>query len=580
MVGIIDHPFICDKQQEIMIDAFIKYFNQGLEIANDFLRITAAKMTENRGLQYVFMIVLQLAFGFTKGGVFSLLTSGNAEKVRAHFFQLDESFPGGSTASRRMGQILETCKEKLLVLAGCVQDHFWVTVGEKARTRVSAEYQSGRCAIKPPPECFFGLVPPSKLFPSLTVEERGNLMPFFNALIYQLANHISSTAELVGHLKELSLDYDTKVFFLASKLGFFGGPPGKNMVYLQFKTLEQLAEGFNALLNEKLAGLEIIDLSVVSVDGTNVPVDKRDKTGSIGTGSRGTFFGHKASIGCDANCIPLNGTLDTGHCSDVNLYPDTINPIKDLANHTGQDIWSIVMDAAYSTMTVLSQAESIDAVPIVDINPKNSVLLTELKKKGIDLLNFTRKALKSASRKVKRKWRMILQAISKKQGSPVPLKQKESILRALLTLIGRGILRNGLSTVELQASEQLQKEIVSIRRKIRSSGTVYEKKAGLTALIYGSIEWLLVYSIRGQNEGINGILKKRGNLIGDGQHTSWIIGQGNLSGRQAMDCAGIKYVVCVKFLVTGQTDHFLRFIHNWRHDKSFFCIVILVIFCR
>ena len=246
----------------------------------------------------------------------------------------------------------------------------------------------------------------------------------------------------------------------------------------------------------------------------------------------------------------------------------------------GQDIWSVVMDAAYSTVSVLSHVESLNAVPIVDINPKNSALLKEFKKKGTELLEFARKGLKSASKKVKRQWIKVVRTISKKRSAPVPLKQKESILRALLTLIGRNILRKGLSAAELQASEQLRAELLSLRRKIRSSGTPYEKKVGLGALLYGSIEWLLVYSIRGQNEGINGILKKRGDLIGDGQHTSWLVGQGSLSARQAMDLTSIKYVVCIKFLVTGQTEHFLRFIHNWKHNKSFFCIVILVIFSR
>jgi len=580
MPAFIYYPFMSDKYQDITIDGLIKFYNQGLEIAIDFLKMTGTNITENRVLQFVFMVVLQLAFGLTKGGIFSLLTSGRAEKLRAYFLQLDGIFPGGSTASRRMGQVLETCKKKVMELASCFQDYFYVTAGDRERARFSARYQSSRRAMKPPPECFIGLIPPSKLFPSLSVEKRGVLMPFFNALIFQHANRISGNAELIGKLKEPSFDFDVMIFLLASKLGFFGGAPGKNMVYWQFKTLEGMAENYNSLLNEELVRLGMIDLTAVTVDGTNVPVDKRDKTGSIGTGSQGTFFGHKASIGCDANCIPLNSTLDTGHCSDVNLYPDTINPIKDLANRTGQDIWSVIMDAAYSTISVISHVESFNAVPVVDINPKNSALLKDLKKKGNDLLEFTRKAFKSASKKVKHKWRRVVRAISKKRNAPVPLKQKESILRALLTLIGGYILRKGLSAAELQASEKLRAEILSLRRKIRSSGTPYEKKVGLTALLYGSIEWFLIYSIRGQNEGINGILKKRGNLIGDGQHTSWLIGQASISGRQSMDIAGIKYVACVKFLVTGQTEHLLRFIHNWKHNKGFFCIVVLVVFSR
>jgi len=569
-----------DKYQDIIIDGLIRFYNQGLEIANDFLKMTATNITENRVLQFIFMVVLQLAFGLTKGGTFSLLTRGRTEKVRAYISQLDEAFPGGSTASRRMGQVLETCKGKLMELAGCFQDYFYVTAGEWARSWFSAEYHSSRHAMKPPPECFLGLIAPSKLFPSLDVEERGVLMPFFNALIYQHARRISSTAELIGDLKEPSFEDDAMIFRVASKLGFFGGSPGKNMVYEQFQTLESMAGNYDALLNEMLVKLKIADLSVVSVDGTNVPVDKRDTTGSIGTGSQGTFFGHKSSIACDANCMPLNCTLDTGHCSDVNLFPDTINPVKDLANRTGQEIWCATMDAAYSTISIISQVESMDVVPIVDINPKNSVLLKDLKEKGQDLLKLVRKAFKTVPRALKLKFRESLRTISKKRNSAIPLNEKKSILRALARHFSQRFLKTGLSLGEFQAAEQLQLELLRFRRKIRSNGTPYEKKVGLMALMYGTIEWFLIYSIRGQNEGINGILKKRGTLIGDGQHTSWLIGQGILSNRQAINCVGIKFVACVKFIVTGQEDHFLRFIHNWRHTKRFFCFLILVIFSR
>lgn len=479
-----------------------------------------------------------------------------------------------------MGQVLEACKEKLMALAVCFQDYFYLTAGKRARNRFAKEYHSSRRSMTPPPECFLGLIAPSKLFPNLDVEERGILIPFFNALIFQYARHISSTAELIGHLKTPLFEEDGVIFQLAGKLGFFGGAPGKNMVYEQFKILEQMADNYNDLLNEMVVELGMADLSVVSVDGTNIPVDKRDKTGSIGTGSQGTFFGHKSSIACDANCIPLNCTLDTGHCSDVNLFPDTFTPVKDLANRTGQEIWCATMDAAYSTISIISQVESMEVIPIVDINPKNSVLLKELKEKGQDLLVLVRRAFKTAQRVFKRKLREALCAISKKRTLTIPLNEKKSILGALTRLFAQKILKTGLSPSELQTAEQLRRELLRLRREIQSNGTPYEKKVGLMALIYGTIEWFLIYSIRGQNEGINGILKKRGDLIGDGQHTSWLIGQEILSNRQAMDCVGIKFIACVKFMVTGQADHILRFIHNWKHSKRFFCIIILVIFSR
>ena len=54
----------------------------------------------------------------------------------------------------------------------------------------------------------------------------------------------------------------------------------------------------------------------------------------------------------------------------------------------------MVTDDAYSDLSVLSQVESMNIIPIVDLNPKNSILLKELKEKGIELRKFTNKALK------------------------------------------------------------------------------------------------------------------------------------------------------------------------------------------
>jgi len=138
----------------------------------------------------------------------------------------------------------------------------------------------------------------------------------------------------------------------------------------------------------------------------------------------------------------------------------------------------------------------------------------------------------------------------------------------------------GYKSKKLHLIKGAQGELLGLRRKIRSSGTLYEKEVGLSALAYGTIEWLLIYSIRGQDEGINGLLKKRGALIGDGPHPLWIIRRKMLSNRQTMDSVGIKHVAVIKFIVTGQEDHFLRTVHNWRQYKRFFCFCLLLIICR
>jgi hypothetical protein len=579
MEPIVRFPYIDDNYQKIIVNEFKKIHAQAHEISATLVEKMGIRMTPNRMLQFVLLIIFQFAFGLTKSGTMSVFSSEKAAIIRTYVESVDKTFPGGSTVIQRVQSILDECKDEIITLSERVQDGFYLTVGTQARDAFASEYRTKRVSMTPPPETFIGLVAPSKQFPDLTVEERGILIPFFNARMYMNAKRISSTSELVGEIKTPSFNGAT-VFPLASKFGFFGGPPRSNAFYDAFQDLEHMAINFNEILNNELADLEMFDLSVVSVDGTNVPVDKRDTTGSIGTGSRGTFFGHKSSIACDARCFPLHCELDTGHRSDLKMFSDTIAPVKDLANRSGEDIWSVVADAAYSDPSVLSEVESMNAVPIVDINPKNSVLLKELKEKGIELQKFTKKALRLASRDLKLKLREKLRSISQKRGSSIPLDEKKSILGALTRLVGERVLLKGLTATDLQTAGQLRNELLAIRRKIRKGGTTYEKEVGLSALAYGTIEWLLLYSIRGQNEGINGLLKKRGVLIGDGQHTSWLIGRKNLSDRQKMDSVGIKHVAVVKFIVTGQNDHFLRKIHNWRQNKRFFCFCLLIIFCR
>ena len=67
------------------------------------------------------------------------------------------------------------------------------------------------------------------------------------------------------------------------------------------------------------------------------------------------------------------------HRSDLKMFSDTITPVKDVVNRAGEDIWCVVADATYSDLSVLLQVESKNTVPIVDINPNNSILLKEFK---------------------------------------------------------------------------------------------------------------------------------------------------------------------------------------------------------
>lgn len=208
----------------------------------------------------------------------------------------------------------------------------------------------------------------------------------------------------------------------------------------------------------------------------------------------------------------------------------------------------------------------------MDINPKNSRLLKKLKEKASALKKYTKKALKNMPREEKVKWREQVSRISRTSTSVIPLEKKKKRLKSILRRFGSRATRKGLTLGERQTAKRIRRELMAIRRKIRFHGTVYEKIVGLSAIAHGTIEWLLVYSIRGQNEGINGILKKRGDVIGDCQHTIWQLGNSNLSKHVSMAQVRIKFMVLVKFMITGQKIHHLRRVQNWRRRKFFFFI--------
>ena len=140
--------------------------------------------------------------------------------------------------------------------------------------------------------------------------------------------------------------------------------------------------------------------------------------------------------------------------------------------------------------------------------------------------------------------------------------------------------RRGLTKAERAKERRLRKKVVRVRREIRGQGTASEKKRALLKIMRGTIEWHLIYGIRGQNEGINGIFKKRGNLIGDGQHTSWLIGHSSIKSRVNSNTVSLKMVSYCYCEVMGTSSHCMRRLHNWRREKSPFIVIFWGIFCR
>ena len=74
-------PYISNSQQEMIIEAFIKFYNKGYEIALDCLHKTGLNITIERMLQFIFLVIFQISFGLSRGSAISILASGQAEKV-------------------------------------------------------------------------------------------------------------------------------------------------------------------------------------------------------------------------------------------------------------------------------------------------------------------------------------------------------------------------------------------------------------------------------------------------------------------------------------------------------------------
>ncbi len=582
-------PYISDLYQEVLLETLDRVEERVDEICQSFLEGAGLQFGVQRARQFVLLALLEVVFAVPATATHRVFSHPAAGKIRDHITNIAGKFPGGSTVTRRLRQVKKYCWEEVLALGTDTLDDLQVGVGRRARETLRTHLATTRAKITPPPECFTGIIPPSVAFPQLPVEQRANVTRFLNAYLYSAGRRLSSVAELVGALKTPVLGGGGIQFELAGRLGFVDGAPGKNEFYLQFQWIEAHMDPLDAVINAELAKTGVHDLTFASVDSTNLPVDKRDKTGSQGTGSRGTFFGHKASIGAGANCLPASVEVAPGRAADPALFSPTFQPVVDLARVGGQDLWVLGADAAYATPGVIDEVEAAVTVPLVDLNPKNSPLLRRLSATKKQLSPLSRKALKANTTAEERKqWLAECQAFSAASGGRVGLPEKKRKLRDVLRKVADRVRRRGkgLSPAEWRSKEKLRRDMVKIRAEIRERGTPAEQRVGLPVIIHGSVEWHVAYGLRGQNEGINGIMKKRGDVIGDGQHTTWVVGDRAVGDRTRGNLTCLRVIAWIHFHVTGETRHSLRALHNWtgrrgtRKAGNYFTVYLLVIFCR
>lgn len=559
------NSWIPTSVQVNLVDEFIQYDQHVQQIAQKYISDESRNMNINYVIQWVYLIILLNIFGIDLGTIYSILTSDRAQILNKYFLDRFKYFTSRSWAYKHASDLFSIHKFDIEAISESIQDSIYLKIGNSFRKQANAVYNEGKQKITPPIEAFLGLVSPSSIFPDLSVFERGKRLPYFNARIYMHINHISSISELVGCIKEIEICESSYSYRIAGRLGFIHRPPGKGMFYQNFPLIEDKLQFYEEIIDEMLSIEEIHDFHVISVDCCNVPVDKRDKSASNGVGSRGSFFGQKASIGAGTYCLPVNSVTKSGNSADISLYRETMQPILDLAKKVKQEIWIQTADAAYTSTYLIDDIIASGSVPFIDINPRASKLLKTLKQAAANLEDLSKKAIKNGLAPDERKGYLSdLRLYEMKHPRPISYNEKIKVLKRLLKNWADYARYHGLKPAEQLQEWKFRKKIQICRQIIRTSGTWAENKIAQSIVMQGTIEWFLVYHIRGQNEGINGILKKRGNMIGDGQHTTW--GRGLKSVRIRIESEIVMYKTSslVYKLITGRIRHSMRRIYNWR----------------
>ena len=184
-------------------------------------------------------------------------------------------------------------------------------------------------------------------------------------------------------------------------------------------------------LNRLLASWDIHDLTVSAGDATNIPVDERDTTGSIGTGSRGSFFGHKDGTIAGANCLPITSEMDKGHVADSSLFSANFQELDALARISGKDRWAQELDAAFCLASIIDEIEAADVIPFIDLNMKNSKLSATYKQAVDALTDLSKKAVYSLTLEERQAILDHLKEYSAQATGIIPLQRKKVLLRTL-----------------------------------------------------------------------------------------------------------------------------------------------------
>lgn len=397
------------------------------KLAEDACEKFQLRMTTARMLQFVIMLICGGVLGLVPFATYHLFISASVARIHEYIAgKTPAGFPGESTFYQRAYQLQTQYSSQILEIIKVFIDNYETRVGKIMRDEFREILTTVKSTATPNASCFLGVKPPRELLRTVPPAEWGKILPFVHARLYMLAHRVTSIKEMISLLNTPKIEGKQLRFPLAGELGFVTGPPGMMMVYRMFRRVNDLIATWNTTWNEELCKEGLMDLTAVSFDSTPVKTDKKDKTGTQGTGSRGSYNGHKATIAGDANCIPIVLDLADGACADTTLVADPIIETHALARSVHQDIWVDLLDAGYSNDAVIDQVEALESIPIVDLNPRNSTLLNDLKAAGTDLAEKSKQAYDLLTEEEKGLWKRVTKKISANRGSPVPLLEKKS----------------------------------------------------------------------------------------------------------------------------------------------------------
>lgn len=395
--------FMAQNYQSYIIDYLTHNDELIEEIAHLYVSKSPVKSPFEMVKQLVAIMLVQLLFNFVPCQAYLFLNNGFAPKIKTYIKKFSTTFPGRTFVSQRSPILFDIAQKQIVSALSNLIDDFYGKIGSEARKIFKSNMASTKRRIEPPDETFIGIIAPSILFTAIDPLNRARLLPYFNAMQYQAKEKISSITELYGKLKKIELDGDNGIYRLAGRLGFVMGVPEEKKFYYYFKEIEQILGKNCPCVDLELIHSNLIDFKVQSIDGSNIPVDKRDLSASNGSGSRGPFFGQKTSVGVDSNCIPIYAETSTGRTSDITLFYPTFDYIYSLAYGSNQEIWALTLDAGYSSTYVIDYLEDRQIIPFVDLNTRQSKLLKELKCSAIALQKLSKKAIKEGLTKKKRK---------------------------------------------------------------------------------------------------------------------------------------------------------------------------------